>query len=62
MQYGETPLHMADKNGCNEAARLLLAHGAFVEAKANVPLLDYFSFKFFICFPIETHKCGSSLL
>lgn len=33
--YGETPLHMAAKNGCNEAARLLLAHGAFVEAKAN---------------------------
>ncbi|GLU09867.1 hypothetical protein SLE2022_267050 [Rubroshorea leprosula] len=33
--YGETPLHMAAKNGCNEAARLLLAHGAFIEAKAN---------------------------
>ncbi|KAL1535604.1 ribulose bisphosphate carboxylase/oxygenase activase, chloroplastic-like isoform X2 [Salvia divinorum] len=33
--YGETPLHMAAKNGCNEAARLLLAHGATVEAKAN---------------------------
>ncbi|EEF48253.1 Protein cbxX, chromosomal, putative [Ricinus communis] len=33
--YGETPLHMAAKNGCNEAARLLLAHGAFVESKAN---------------------------
>ncbi|KAI3443791.1 hypothetical protein Pfo_000456 [Paulownia fortunei] len=33
--YGETPLHMAAKNGCNEAAKLLLAHGAFVEAKAN---------------------------
>ncbi|KAI4347123.1 hypothetical protein L6164_007966 [Bauhinia variegata] len=33
--YGETPLHMAAKNGCNEAARLLLAHGVFVEAKAN---------------------------
>ncbi|XP_059638122.1 uncharacterized protein LOC132280035 isoform X2 [Cornus florida] len=26
---------MAAKNGCNEAARLLLSHGAFVEAKAN---------------------------
>lgn len=36
LQYGETPLHMAAKNGCNEAARLLLAHGAFIEAKANV--------------------------
>ncbi|KAG8376022.1 hypothetical protein BUALT_Bualt09G0019700 [Buddleja alternifolia] len=33
--YGESPLHMAAKNGCNEAAKLLLAHGAFVEAKAN---------------------------
>ena len=27
---------MAAKNGCNEAARLLLARGAAVEAKANV--------------------------
>lgn len=33
--YGETPLHMAAKNGCNAAAQLLLAHGAIVEAKAN---------------------------
>ncbi|KAL0410661.1 UNVERIFIED_CONTAM: protein CfxQ [Sesamum latifolium] len=33
--YGETPLHMAAKNGCNEAAKLLLGHGAFVESKAN---------------------------
>ncbi|KAF7813835.1 Protein cfxQ like [Senna tora] len=33
--YGETPLHMAAKNGCNEATELLLAHGAFIEAKAN---------------------------
>ncbi|KAK3041679.1 hypothetical protein RJ639_001489 [Escallonia herrerae] len=33
--YGETPLHMAAKNGCYEAAQMLLAHGAFVEAKAN---------------------------
>ncbi|BBH08422.1 AAA-type ATPase family protein / ankyrin repeat family protein, partial [Prunus dulcis] len=33
--YGETPLHMAAKNGCNDAARLLLVHGAFIEAKAN---------------------------
>lgn len=33
--YGETPLHMAAKNGCNEATQLLLAHGAFVEARAN---------------------------
>nr|GME03398.1 protein CfxQ homolog [Ipomoea batatas] len=33
--YGETPLHMAAKNGCNEAAKLLLSHGALVEARAN---------------------------
>lgn len=33
--YGETPLHMAAKNGCNEAAGLLLSHGAFTESKAN---------------------------
>ncbi|KAI7732652.1 hypothetical protein M8C21_023207 [Ambrosia artemisiifolia] len=33
--YGETPLHLAAKNGCNEAAGLLLSHGAFVEATAN---------------------------
>ncbi|CAN4096355.1 unnamed protein product [Withania somnifera] len=33
--YGETPLHMAAKNGCNEAAKALLVHGALVEARAN---------------------------
>ncbi|KAK7850754.1 stage v sporulation protein k [Quercus suber] len=33
--YGETPLHMAAKNGCSDAARLLLAHGALIESKAN---------------------------
>lgn len=27
---------MAAKNGCNEAAGLLLSHGASTEAKANV--------------------------
>ena len=47
MQYGETPLHMAAKNGCNEATRLLLAHGAFVEAKANVPFMRLFFFQIF---------------
>ncbi|XP_044460889.1 ribulose bisphosphate carboxylase/oxygenase activase, chloroplastic-like [Mangifera indica] len=33
--YGETPLHVAAKNGCNEAAKLLLSHGAPVEAKTK---------------------------
>ncbi|PKA54456.1 Protein cfxQ like [Apostasia shenzhenica] len=33
--YGETPLHMAAKNGCCESARLLLSCGASLEAKAN---------------------------
>ncbi|CAA0815834.1 AAA-type ATPase family protein / ankyrin repeat family protein [Striga hermonthica] len=33
--YGETPLHMAAKNGCNGSAKILLARGAAVEAKAN---------------------------
>lgn len=40
---------MAAKNGCNDAARLLLVHGAFVEAKANVSCLSTdhtVSFKF----------------
>jgi ankyrin repeat protein len=27
---------MAAKNGCNEAAKLLLESGAFIEAKASV--------------------------
>ncbi|KAK4343446.1 hypothetical protein RND71_036540 [Anisodus tanguticus] len=42
----QTPLHVAAgynnieirygaKNGCNEAAKVLLAHGALVEARAN---------------------------
>ncbi|KAJ6795556.1 Uncharacterized protein M6B38_225315 [Iris pallida] len=33
--YGETPLHMAVKNGCSQAARMLIVHGAFLEAKTN---------------------------
>ncbi|CAI9772280.1 unnamed protein product [Fraxinus pennsylvanica] len=33
--YGETPLHMAAKSGCNESVKMLLSRGAFVEAKAN---------------------------
>ncbi|KAJ0025450.1 hypothetical protein Pint_07086 [Pistacia integerrima] len=36
--YGETPMHLAAKNGCNEAARLLLAHGALVEAKTKLSI------------------------
>ncbi|XP_043714217.1 stage V sporulation protein K-like [Telopea speciosissima] len=32
---GETPLHTAAKNGCNEVARFLLLHGASVAAKDN---------------------------
>ncbi|CAH2046763.1 unnamed protein product [Thlaspi arvense] len=35
-EYGETSLHMAAKNGRNEAAKLLLHRGAFIEAKASV--------------------------
>ncbi|URE44814.1 N-(5'-phosphoribosyl)anthranilate isomerase [Musa troglodytarum] len=38
--YGETPLHMAAKNGCSESARLLLTHGASLEAKANASPLN----------------------
>ncbi|KAF0932948.1 hypothetical protein E2562_013141 [Oryza meyeriana var. granulata] len=33
--YGETPLHMAVKNSSCESAKLLLEHGAHIEAKAN---------------------------
>ncbi|XP_074301965.1 uncharacterized protein LOC141633350 [Silene latifolia] len=33
--YGETPLHMVARNGCNEAAKLLLSRGAHVDAKAK---------------------------
>ncbi|XP_042436801.1 ankyrin-3-like isoform X3 [Zingiber officinale] len=33
--YGETPFHMAAKNGCSESARLLLAQGASLDAKVN---------------------------
>ncbi|KAL8040550.1 hypothetical protein ABFX02_10G105900 [Erythranthe guttata] len=33
--YGETPLHTAAKNGCNEAAKLLLDHGVNIEARTN---------------------------
>ncbi|KAL9252550.1 Stage V sporulation protein K-like protein [Drosera capensis] len=33
--YGETPLHMAAKQGCGDTTMLLLSHGASVEAKTN---------------------------
>ncbi|CAM8963140.1 unnamed protein product [Rhodiola kirilowii] len=33
--YGEAPLHVAAKNGCNESVQLLLARGGCIEAKAN---------------------------
>lgn len=41
---------MAAKNGCNEAAKLLLSRGAFVEAKANVK--HPFSFPAFTRFKV----------
>ncbi|CAH8334416.1 unnamed protein product [Eruca vesicaria subsp. sativa] len=34
--YGETPLHMAARNGCNEAAKLLLDRGAFIQASEGI--------------------------
>ncbi|XP_043725549.1 ESX-1 secretion system protein EccA1-like [Telopea speciosissima] len=34
--FGDTPLHMAAKNGCSIAAKVLLDHGAFVEAKCDI--------------------------
>lgn len=40
VQYGETPLHLAAKNGCTEAMKLLLQHGAYIEARANVSILS----------------------
>ncbi|KAL8040553.1 hypothetical protein ABFX02_10G106100 [Erythranthe guttata] len=33
--YGETPLHTAAKNGCNEAVKLLLDSGVNIEARTN---------------------------
>ena len=35
-QYGETPLHLASKNGCTDVVKLLLQHKANIEAKAGV--------------------------
>ncbi|XP_022951494.1 uncharacterized protein LOC111454293 isoform X1 [Cucurbita moschata] len=57
--YGETPLHMAAKHGCNDAARALLAHGAFVEAKANngmtpLHLAVWYSLQSEDCATVET--------
>lgn len=51
---------MAAKNGCNDAARLLFAHGAFVEAKANVRFLALLNL-IFSWFKIKNKKCGSAL-
>lgn len=39
---------MAAKNGSAETARLLLAHGAFIEAKANVYHLVTFILVYFL--------------
>ncbi|ONK67191.1 uncharacterized protein A4U43_C06F17240 [Asparagus officinalis] len=33
--YGETPLHMAAKNGCSESAQVLIVHGASLEARTS---------------------------
>lgn len=57
--YGETPLHMAAKNGCNETARMLLAHGAIVEARANVNIFLSLHMKqeLVICFTIHMKLC-----
>ncbi|OIW19318.1 hypothetical protein TanjilG_07286 [Lupinus angustifolius] len=43
--YGETPLHMATKNGFNEAAQLLLSHDAsvFLEA-AKIPTKRHYMY------------------
>lgn len=42
MQYGETPLHLAAKNGCTESVEMLLKHNADKEAKAMVSLFHYY--------------------
>ncbi|KAL5729248.1 hypothetical protein ACHQM5_002224 [Ranunculus cassubicifolius] len=36
LQHGETPLHMAAKNGCSNAIQVLLEHGASVGVKAKM--------------------------
>lgn len=50
---------MAAKNGCNEAAKLLLAHGAFVEAKANV---SYWLLRFLVLFNFIFAQIFSDLI
>ena len=52
---------MATKNGCNEASQLLLANGAFVEAKANVCFLDQLTFLGLICIQIMDNNSWFNL-
>ncbi|KAJ0040591.1 hypothetical protein Pint_26756 [Pistacia integerrima] len=53
--YGETPLHVAAENGCNEAARLLLAHGALVEAKTKYGMTPLM---LSVCHSIRAEDCS----
>ncbi|KAF8407047.1 hypothetical protein HHK36_006172 [Tetracentron sinense] len=51
--YGETPLHMAAKNGCNEAAPLLLDHGAF-NGMTPLHLAVWYSLRAENCLTVKT--------
>lgn len=49
LQYGETPLHVASKNGCTESVKMLLNYGANVGARTNVLVsLSFSPLLFFI--------------